>query len=337
MVHALMLVGWVSLFAQPAAAQAPAEAAEAPAAVAPAPPADLLRGVAFDQWLTGQVPHGDTEVGHVASLGANCIKLLVPFGALELEAGGLREDALARLDRMVGMCRVRGLEVILACSEPAETKRFAADRAFRQRFVDTWVALAQRYAAEPTVVALIPLERPAECLTDAKMYGDLCSYLSTQVYAVNPLPRIFLAPLASGSPADAPLLSYERVGALCRPATEATVEERTRTISAARAWSVEKKRPVLMDRIAAPPGLEPAVRNELVNASFTAANEPEAPLSWVYETYRVRGPADGAALSFEGEGRFLADADLAGLLTTAFAGGPGAGLTPPGAPPEAPQ
>lgn len=337
MTSALFVLGWISAFVQPAAAPGaepllPGPLPTAPPVVSATPPEELLRGVTFDTWLTARVPHGDAEVAHAASLGANCVKLPVPFAALEVSTG-LEDDALARLDYLVGCCRARGLRVILSCAEPGGQAGFAADRAIRQRFVDVWVALARHYAAEPAVRAIIPLERPEACLKDPKMYGDLCSYLSTQVLGVNPSLRLFLAPLTGGSPADAPLLTLERVGALCRPGAEASAEDRTKLIEAARAWSVEKKRLVLIDRIAATPGLEATERDALVNASFSAASQPDSPLSFAYDRYRVRGAADGVALSYEADGRFVTDDAVVALLKIAFVGGPGAGLKPPPEPP----
>jgi hypothetical protein len=331
----LFVLGWISAFGQagPAAAPLlPGPMPTPPAVVSATPPEELLRGVTFDTWLTAQVPHGDAEVAHVAALGGNCVKLPVPFPMLEVSTG-LEDDALARLDYLVGCCRARGLRVILSCAEPGGQAAFSGERSVRQRFVDVWVALAKHYASEPAVHAIIPLERPEGCLKDPKMYGDLCSYLSTQVLAVNPALRLFLAPLTGGSPADAPFLSLERVGALCRPGAEASAEERAKLIEAARVWSVEKKRLVLIDRIAAKPGTEAAERDALVNASFSAASQPDSPLSFVYDTYRVRGPADGVAVSFEADGRFRSDDAVVGLLKIAFVGGPGAGLKPPPAPP----
>ncbi len=314
----------------------PAEvAAEVPVEAGPAEPAKY-RGVAFPNWLTERVPHGDEDVAAVVALSANTVKLTVPFDLLDSRGAGLRLDAVAILDQMVGSCRTRQCQVILSCAAPVDASAFAQDRETRLRFVETWVALCAHYAEEPTVKAIIPLEMPSEVLTDARMYGDLSSYLCTEIREVAPQLDVFLAPLAGPGPDGAPVLSYENVGALCRLPAEMPLEDRAMRLDAASQWSFENSRPVLVDRFAAPLGAATEERDALIAGTLERLLACDPALSYVYDAYRVAGPSDSVALTFEADGVFRTDEGLAAVLKDAFARAtPVPEVTPPPIPPTA--
>lgn len=283
-----------------------------------------LRGIAFDNWLTERVPHGDSDVRAVKAMGANCIKLTVPFDVLDAGYPSLREDGLALIDGMVALCRTHELHVVLSCAEPCNARRFSADRGARLRFVSTWLELARRYAPDPTVAAIVPLEEPTGCLASEGMYGDLCSYLATELRAISPDLPIFLAPHGGGGPAQTRLISYPNVGALCRLPADADAPARDAVIEAARTWSTAMARPVLVDRLAVGRNDSPQSQLETLGACLAGLVSGERPLSFVYDRYRTAGPWDGVALSYSSEGRFVVEEGLRSVLAAAFAPARGA-------------
>jgi hypothetical protein len=291
----------------------------------------VLRGICFDSWLTQRVPHGSGAVRSVADLGANCVKLVVPFETLEAAGGGLREDGAAVVERMIGYARAAGCRVVLSCASPGSAKRFATNREVRVRFVDTWKAILARWArpdelGTPALSAIIPLEDPAEVLKDAAVYTDLCSYLAQEVDSVAREVPVFLAPLGNGAPSDPPLVSLPNVGAVWRLPAEATAEARVALVKSATTWSTTNARPVLIDRLAAKRGTPTGDRDPLLKAALAAILGTAAPISFVYDSFRCSAEGgDGVALSYPASGHMAMDEALATLLKSAFTGS----LVPP--------
>jgi len=283
-----------------------------------------LRGVCFSNWLAEKVPHSDADVRAVASMGANCIEITVPFRLLDSGQGGLRDDGVAQIDRMLGYCRAVGTYAIITCTAPESERTLASDRATRVRFVETWVRLCGRYAAgdnaNASLVAIIPFEQPSRTLMDQRQYGDLCSYLATELRKAAPGLLLFLAPLQGPGPEGAPMISYANVGAVCRADAAAEQAQRDRTIEAAAMWAAQSGKPVLADRVAPPAGLATEERDSRLKATLASLLGASPVISFLYDEYACASGPDGIGIRFAQDGKLVRDEGLQALLSAGFRG-----------------
>lgn len=282
-----------------------------------------LRGVAFDGWLSGEVPHDDTDVRAVRTMGGNCIKLIVPFTLLTRVDPVVREQRVQQVIRMAGYARGAGLGVVLSCGEPAGRSLFAVDRNVRAAFVETWVSLVRRIAdstAGPALRAVIPLEEPSEALSDPAQYNDLCSYMAQSLQEVRPGLAMFLAPLDGVGPESAPVLTYPFVGAICRLPAPAAALERVAVVQLALDWSREHSRPVLIDRVA-PTGLPREDWESVLGPCLSVIVHADPTIHLIYDRMRsVDEGEPGIALRFPSAGAMQTEPVLQDLLSRAFNG-----------------
>jgi len=283
-----------------------------------------LRGVCFSNWLTYRVPHSDADVRAMASGGANCIEIAVPFDLLEGGQGGLRDDGLAQIDRMLAYCRAVGIRAIVACAAPESERTFSSDRATRLRFVETWVRLCGRYAAgdnaNESLVAVVPFEQPGRAVADERQYRDLCSYLATEIRKVAPSLLLFLPPLQGPGPDGAPIISYANVGALCRLEPAAEQASRDEAVAGAAAWAAQSGKPVLADRIAPAAGLATEERDAKLKATLASLLGASPVINFVYDEYACAKESDGIGIRFARDGKLVRDEGLYALLSDGFRG-----------------
>lgn len=283
-----------------------------------------LRGVTFDGWLSGDVPHDDADARAVRALGGNCVKLVVPFTLLTRVDPVVREQRLAQITRMAGYAQGAGLSVILSCEAPAGLALFAADRAVRSAFVETWVEVVRRLAdgpSGPVLRAVVPLQDPSAALTDPGQYRDLCSYLAQRLQEVRPGLAMFIVPLSGLGPEGAPVLSYPFVGGVCRLPAEAAALERVAIVRGASDWSTRVGRPVLVDRLAPSAELPREEWEGVLAPCLSAITHARPQIHVVYDRMRtVQDAQPGIALRYPEGGAIRAEPLLQDLLTRAFSG-----------------
>lgn len=283
-----------------------------------------LRGIALDNWLTGGVAHEDSDTRAIAAMGGNCIKIEIPFTLLSRADPVVREQRLAQIERMAGYAGGAGLGVVLSCTEPAGIALFATDRDVRVAFVSTWIELIDRLAsglAAPTLRAIVPLEDPSAALSDPQQYSDLCSYLAQEIQAARPGLAMFLVPLEGPGPNGTPILTQPTVGGVCRIPVEAAALERLAIVRAAREWSREAGRAVLIDQVAPP---APRPREEwpdVLLPCLSAITHSDPPIHLIYDRMRsAETDQPGIALRYPSGGSIHMEPLLEGLLTQAFRG-----------------
>jgi len=283
-----------------------------------------LRGVTFEGWLSGEVPHDDADTRAIRTMGGNAAKLVVPFSLLTRVDPVVREQRLQQILRMSGYAQGAGLSVVLSCESPAGASLFSSDREVRAAFVETWVDVVQRLAdgpSGPVLRAIVPLEEPSEVLQDADLYRDLCSYLAQRLQDVRPGLAMFIVPLSGTGPDGVPVLSYPFVGATCRLPADAAALERVAIVRGAAEWSQTEQRPVLVDRVAPTVGLPREQWESVLGPCLSAIIHQRPAIHFLYDRMRSADEAaPGLAVRFPQEGAIRGEPLLQDLLSRAFKG-----------------
>lgn len=283
-----------------------------------------LRGVTFEGWLSGEVPHDDADTRAIRTMGGNAVKLVMPFSLLTRVDPVVREQRLQQILRMSGYAQGAGLSVVLSCDSPSGASLFSSDREVRAAFVETWVDVVQRLADGPSgsvLRAIIPLEEPSDVLQDADLYRDLCSYLAQRLQDVRPGLAMFIVPLSGTGPDGVPVLSYPFVGATCRLPADAAALERVAIVRGAEEWSQTVQRPVLVDRVAPTVELPRERWESVLGPCLSAIIHQRPPIHLVYDRMRsMDEAAPGLAVRFPQEGAIRAEPVLQDLLSRTFNG-----------------
>ena len=129
----------------------------------------------FDSFLTHFF--GARDAAFIASLGMNCVRIPVNYRHWEEDArpGELDPRGFAHLDRAIDACAAAGLYTVidLHAAPGAQNHHWHSDnqfhkplfwehRAFQDRAVALWEAIATRYASRPEVAGYNLLNEPAD-------------------------------------------------------------------------------------------------------------------------------------------------------------------------------
>jgi len=165
----------------------------------------VLRGVAFgnEVWQGVAVPrmhHAEADYARVASMGMNSVRFYLNAVSFEdaQNPGQYKAEGWAWLDDNVRWARAHGIYLILNQHVPAggfqsagEGRALWKEPAMQQRFIDLWVAIAERYRDVPTVAGFDLLNEPG--VTDwARQWHDLAARTVRAIRAVDPAHVLFV-------------------------------------------------------------------------------------------------------------------------------------------------
>ncbi|HKO92291.1 MAG TPA: cellulase family glycosylhydrolase [Polyangiaceae bacterium] len=165
----------------------------------------VLRGVAFgnEVWQGVAVPrshHAEADYARVASMGMNSVRFYLNVVSFEdaQNPGQYKAEGWAWLDDNVRWARAHGIYLILNQHVPAggfqsagEGRALWKEPAMQQRFIDLWVAIAERYRDVPTVAGFDLLNEPG--VTDwARQWHDLAARTVRAIRAVDPAHVLFV-------------------------------------------------------------------------------------------------------------------------------------------------
>lgn len=148
----------------------------------------------FDTFIT------EKDIGEIAAVGFDHVRLPVDYIVLEDEDGVFREEGFARLRRCLDWCRAHDLRCVIDLHEcfgysfdplkkDMDRRRFFFDAALQDRFLRLWTELARRFGGEPEWAAFEPLNEVVP-MDVAKEWNDL---IRRYVETVRPLaPRTWL-------------------------------------------------------------------------------------------------------------------------------------------------
>jgi len=119
----------------------------------------------------------DADAAHLASLGIDSVR--IPFNYRHFEDDDrpfvLKEEGLARLDRVVSLLASHGIRSILDLhalpgrqnqhwhsDNPTHVAEFWTHRHFQDRVVHLWEALADRYRDRPEIAGFNPINEPSD-------------------------------------------------------------------------------------------------------------------------------------------------------------------------------
>jgi endoglucanase len=164
-----------------------------------------LRGVAFGNqvWQGVAVPrthHAEADYARVASMGMNSVRFYLNAVTFEdaHNPGQYKAEGWAWLDDNVRWARAHGIYLILNQHVPAggfqsggEGTALWKQPAMQQRFIDLWVAIAERYRDVPTVAGFDLLNEPG--VTGwARQWHDLAARTVRAIRAVDPGHMLFV-------------------------------------------------------------------------------------------------------------------------------------------------
>lgn len=156
-----------------------------------------LRGVSFglsDDAATSDSDYGESDYERVAAMGFDSVRFYFNYNAFEDDAAPYQYKAsgFAWLDQHVAWAKAHRIQLVLSLAaaqggnDPDCTGNALWDAAGNQdRVVALWRAIAQRYAAEPTIAAYDLLSQPSPS-SSLDQWQALAGRIATAIREVDP-------------------------------------------------------------------------------------------------------------------------------------------------------
>lgn len=166
----------------------------------------LLRGVAFGNNVWGglttppQLHHDERDFERLNSWGMNAVRFYLNYQLFEDDAAPFvyKQTGFDWIDQNVAWAKAHGVYLILNLHYPQGGFQSNGDGdalwtvpANQDRFVALWRAIAERYAAEPTIAGFDFLNEPRPT-TSAAEWQDLAARVVTAVREVDPAHLVFV-------------------------------------------------------------------------------------------------------------------------------------------------